>query len=483
MAAPACNDPRHAALEARLKETERRLEEVERREKAGAKESAKLRERLAELESRLRKNSRNSSRPPSSDSPYEARASRAKPSGRKRGGQPGRKGTTRALVPVEEVDGVVPHGVSACPGCGGRDLEQTGVVRHQVTELPPVRPQVVEHQVLQVRCRGCGAAAAGELPADVARSQFGPRVHAFVALLNGEFRLTHREVTRGIEALFGLEMAVGSVAAVERRVTAALEAPFREAQRVLREGPAAHIDETGSREGLRKATLWVAHYGQLALFHVDRWRNRAASRRLFAGVFRGVRVVDRTAVHDHVLAYLRQLCLAHLIRDFEGFATGPKGQRRFGASGAAIVRKLVAAWKRFQGKRIDRARLTELAETLRDRMVELLESAAAHAHARIRRFAKHLLKHVEALITFARVEGIGPTNNAAERLLRCFVLWRKGSFGTQSRSGSRFVSRFLTTTRSLRLQGRDLVAFLLEALDAHAHGRDPPSLLPPAASG
>jgi len=282
-----CSDPTHAELKSELEAVKRQLAELLEREKArerGAKqlekEIAALRSRNEDLEARLQKTSRNSSRPPSSDSPYKDRPSRTKPSGRKPGGQPGHEGKTRPLVPPEDVDDTKTYGVDACAECGGTDLEPVDSVRHQVTELPEIKPEVVDHIVLKVRCRGCGSCTAGVLPPDVARSQFGPRVHAFATRLMADFRLTHREVARVFDQMLGVTIGVGSLTPMQRRVTAALEFPFRVAQRALRQSPAAFIDETSWRVGRKKAWLWVAHFGKLVVFHVDRRRNRAAFRRL-----------------------------------------------------------------------------------------------------------------------------------------------------------------------------------------------------------
>lgn len=478
-----CSDPTHADLLQRVESLTLRVTALLERDAAREKEVVALRARVADLEARLRKNSRNSSRPPSSDPPWEKRPGRGKPSGRKPGGQPGHEGTTRKLVAVEDVREFVPHGVTTCPGCGGSDLEQTGVVRHQVTEIPPVEPVVVEHQVLHVLCRGCGTESVGELPPDVARSQFGPRIHAMVAQLTGGFRLTHREAVRVFDEMFGVEVGLGSLTAMQRRVTDALEFPFREAQRALRRGPAAYIDETSWRQGRGKAWLWTAYYDLLVVFHVDLRRSRGAFRRLLAGKFYGVRIVDRYVVHDDVKDARRQLCNAHVLRDFEGFATGPAGRRMFGRRGKALVMRIFRVWWRFVDGRIDRARLQAECAKLQARMTALLDDAATHAHARVRGFAKRLRKQVACLFTFAAVEGISLTNNAAERMLRAAVLWRKGSFGSHSARGARFASRFMTAARSLRLQGRSVLEFVVEALDAHARGHPPPSLVPvPVAS-
>ena len=243
-----CSDPRHADLEFRFADLEKRLVTL-------VKENSRLSARVAELEARLKKDSRNSSRPPSSDPPYRERPSRSKASDRKPGGQPGHEGTTRPTVPPVDVTEVVVHGVGACHHCGSTDLEQTATVVHQVSEIPRVEPMIVEHQVPHVRCRDCGEESVGELPPEVAGSQFGMRVHAFAAQLMGGFRLTHREVARVFDEMFGLQIGVGTLTAIQRRVTSALEFPYREAQRVLREGPAAYIDETGWRLGRKRAYL------------------------------------------------------------------------------------------------------------------------------------------------------------------------------------------------------------------------------------
>jgi transposase len=473
-----CSDPSHAHLLDEVSALRTQLAESRRDAAALRTDLQALGARIAELEARSKRNSRNSSRPPSSDSPYQDRPSRGKPSGREPGGQPGHEGKTRPTVPPEDVSEFVVHGVDDCPACGGSDLEQTATVAHQVTEIPPVAPIVVEHQVAHVRCRDCGEESVGTLPADVARSQFGPRVHAFAAQLSGGFRLTHREVGRVFEEMFGLHIGGGTLTAMQRRVTDALEFPYREAQRALREGPAAYIDETGWRVGRRKATLWTAFFGRLVVFLVDSLRDRGASRRLFAGKFHGVRIVDRYVVHDHVKDELRQICAAHVWRDFEGFATGAAGGRMFGRRGKAIVLRLFRAWWRFRDGKIDRAGLRAACAKLERRLCELLDEAMTGKHARVRGFAKKLRKQAACLFTFAKVEGIEPTNNWAERMLRAAVLWRKGSFGSHSKQGARFVSRFMTAARSLRMQGRDVIDFVMQALEAHALGRAPPSLVP-----
>jgi transposase len=150
-------------------------------------EVVRLRARVQELEARVGQNSTNSSRPPSSDPPEAPPRPPAPPSGRRRGGQPGHPPHQRTLVPPEQVDQVILHWPPHCRGCQA-PLPRTAVgepVRHQVTELPPVRAGVTEHQLQHVQCAACGMTTCAGLPADVPAGAFGPRLQATVAVLAG----------------------------------------------------------------------------------------------------------------------------------------------------------------------------------------------------------------------------------------------------------------------------------------------------------
>lgn len=451
---------------------------IERDEKHTA-ETAALRAKVEDLEARLRKDSSNSSRPPSSDPPYKVRVRRTKPSGRRQGGQPGHEGKARAEFSADRIDDVKDHRPSpCCAGCGATDLEDAGVFRWQVVEIPEVRPKVTEHRVHTLRCKKCGHEETGEMPADVARSNFGPRTHALAATLTGGFRLTRREAVRVFDEIFNVDLSTGALSDMEGRVSAALEYPYRVVQRALREGDVAHVDETPWEQRRVLHYLWNATFGKLAVFRIDRRRDRAASRRLFAGRFHGVRIVDRLAAHEDVKRGRRQICWSHIDRDFTAFVDGPVGRRRFGRAGRAIARVVFRSYARFEEGRIDRAKLKEIADGLKERMRLLLSGAATHTSKRVRHFAAYLLRQVDALFVYAEHENVVPHNNAAERSLRGPVLWRKGSYGTQSDRGSRFAERMLTAKHCLRAQGREMLGFLVEALRAHVHGLAPPSLLP-----
>jgi len=437
--------------------------------------------RVEELEARLKKDSSNSSRPPSSDAPWKTRAPRRTPSGRRPGGQPGHEGTTRPLVPPERLDESHDVRPTECSTCGSKELDPTGEApyRHQVTELPPIRAHITEHRLHAMQCRGCGARVVAALAPGVPRGRFGPRLEATVAYLSGGLRLTKREIQRFFDELLGVDLGLGTIPAIEDRVARALEWSYRDAQRLLREGDLSFVDETSWREALRLAWLWGATNGDVAVFHVDRRRNRGAFRRLFAGVFRGFLVTDRLAVYDSHRLDRRQTCNAHLLRDLEGLVAGPRAGRAFGQAGRRILGRLFGLWHRFQEGLLSRERLTDRMGRVRTRLVALLEGAREHTYGKVRRFAAKLLSRVDAVFGFLRCARAETTNNRSERLLRKAVLWRRSSHGTASASGSRFVERILTAVATLRMQDRGVLDFIVASLIAACSGAPPPSLRPP----
>lgn len=207
---------------------------------------AALEERVRELEARLGQDSSNSSRPPSSDPIHLKRRPPRRPSGRRRGGQPGHQRHLRAIVPPERLDAVVECRPSACRRCGhplaGDDSRP---IRHQVAELPQVRPEVIEYRLHRITCPGCGAATRASLPPGTPGGAFGPRLLATVALLTGAYRLSKRQVQAAMSDLLGLRISTGMIAKAERKAVAATATPVEEVREAIRTAPALCVDETG----------------------------------------------------------------------------------------------------------------------------------------------------------------------------------------------------------------------------------------------
>jgi transposase len=444
----------------------------------------RLEELVARLEARLNQNSQNSSKPPSTDPPGVKLPPKKMPSGRKPGGQPGHKGSRRELLPPEKVDKLEHHWPAACEKCGNslpvRNRSDVGEPqRHQVAEIPAVHAHVTEHQMHSQCCDACGHVTPAELPDGVPAGAFGPRLQAVTALFTGAYRVSKRVAESALSDLFGVKLSLGSVSASEQTMSAALASPVAEARAYVEQQAVVHADETGWREERKRAWLWIAGTPLVTVFLVHIKRGAEAARALL-GAFAGILVTDRWAAYNGWSLAKRQLCWAHLLRDFT-FISQSKGTS--GSVGKALVRlghKLFRNWYRVRDGTMTRAAFKRSAERLRID-VELLLKQGVGCHApKVAGMCEEILKVYAALWTFVAVEGVEPTNNFAERNLRAAVLWRKGSFGTHSEAGSRFVERIMTVVATCRLQHRNVFDYLVQASEAHLHRLAPPSLLPTA---
>jgi transposase len=437
---------------------------------------------VAELERRLSRNSRNSSLPPSQDSPSAPPRPKQPASGRKRGGQLGHEGNHRPLLPAERVDEIVEHWPKRCPACAHVFAEWERVdaaarARHQVAELPPIAVRVTEHRVHRLRCPVCAAETRAELPTGVPRSSFGPRLQAAVVTLAVRNRVSRRDTTELARELFGLELSSGSVDAIIHRAGEALAGPHTRLEQEIKSAPVVNIDETGWKTAGGNRTLWGALSARSAVFRIAAGRHGFEARTLLGERFAGIVCSDRWRGYDYLDPSQRQLCWAHLLRDFTAHSEGTAEQQRFGNDGLQIARDLFAAWDSYQTDR-DRARLQAQIAPLQGKLRALLAHAARKSprtkYHRV--FAKSLLKRWPALWTFTHTDGVDPTNNHVERGLRGAVIYRKLSLGSQSDQGERTIERLLSASVTCRLQRRSLFAYLAEVLTATIRGDPIPAL-------
>ena len=281
---------------------------------------AALEATVKDLTERLKQDSHNSSRPSSSDgSARKARQRRRRPpSGRRAGGQPGHLGQTRELIAVDEVDEVVVLKPLSCAICDhelhGEDPQPH---RHQVPEIPPIRPVVTECQGHRLVCEVCGTTTYGTWPQEVPTGSIGPRAQAIASLCTGAYRLSKRTTQRVLDDLFGLTLSVGTISNLDALTTDALSAPVEAARAHVQEQASAHLDETGWREGSQRAWLWVAATTWVTVFLVRLSRGGQVARELLGETCAGILVTDRWSAYNWYLVRWRQLCWAHLLRDFE----------------------------------------------------------------------------------------------------------------------------------------------------------------------
>ena len=254
---------------------------------------ATLEDMVRTLQEQRNQSSRNSSRPPSSDPPQSQRPTRPRGQ-RRRGGQPGHPGQTRTLVPVEDVDEVVVLKPAQCSGCHAPlSGDDPTPFRHQVIEIPPIKPVITAYQWHQLVCPACGETTRAPWPAGVPRGPYGPRVQATVALYTGAYRLSKRMTQQMMQEVFAIPLSVGTISQLERATTAALGAPVEEACAYVHTQGVAHLDETSWRQGHKPAWLWIAVTAWVPVCVVRLSRGGHVARELLGQTFAGILVTDR----------------------------------------------------------------------------------------------------------------------------------------------------------------------------------------------
>lgn len=345
-----------------------------------------LMDRLSVLEEKVNLNSRNSSKPPSSDGPGTPPRPRPK-SGKRAGGQPGHKGTHREMLAEDQVH----HQVQCpaplqCEGCGQRvEVDADKAIRHQVFELPRIEPVVTEYVRVRGICCGCGRKHHGALPAGVPSGQLGPRALALVGTLAGQFHLTQRKVQAVLSHIMGIRFSLGTVSQAHGRVSEALAAPVAQLHAELQHAPVCHADETRHQSHGQTLWMWALASDWGVRFRIDPSRGQMAARLLLG----------------------------------------------------------------------DAPRCTRTANT-----------------------CANLIKIWPALWTFVDNPLVPPTNNAAERALRDYVIKRKLSYGTRSGRGLQFTERIFSTVQTCKMQGRVAFDFIDNALQSWLSGIRAPSLVP-----
>jgi transposase len=433
---------------------------------------------IAELQARLNLNSTNSSKPPSTDPPAVKLKRRppAPPSGRKPGGQPGHKRHTRALVPPEQVRETFEVKPAQCQVCGvALQGDDPDPLRHQVAEIPPVRPDVDEYRLHKLTCSCCGTDTRAALPPGVPTGPFGPRLRAILTMFAGAYRLAKRPIQQLASDLFGLDISLGMIPKLERQAAEILKPVVAEVAAAIVAAPSAHIDETSWSEANAKAWLWVGLTEDLTAFTIADNRGADVARSILGTDKTKVAISDRFPSYDWIEQH--QFCWSHLRRDFQAMIDRHDEGSAIGTELLRSSDRLFHWWHKYRGGEMAWSTFLGYARPIRWGVRQALSRGAACASEKTAATCRSLLEGEEHLWTFLRVRGIEPTNNAAERALRHAVLWRKMSGGTASEWGSRFVERILTVVATCRQQGRNVLEFLTECFRARLAGDPSPTLL------
>lgn len=445
------------------------------------KKLAEMEARLAELEAKLALNSANSSKPPSSD-PQWAKQLSSRGSGKKPGGQPGHPGSFRERLPPERIQHIVPYIPAVCAHCRAplphdpspNDPPPTW---HQVSELPPVVAEVTEHQGHARTCLCCLKITRAEIPADIRAHTSGPKLSAALSYFSGRCHASKRVVQEIAQTVFGVPLSLGQVVNLETEMGAALIAPHLQAREAVRAAPVKNVDETGWSKHGDLCWLWLAATASVAFFQIHAKRGKSGLKKLLGKHIFGILCSDRWSAYAKLLLSARQICWAHLKRDFQKLIEWGGEPAAVGRAGKRAVKALFEAWNEFKSGSISRAELNARLEKPRKLLYRAFQRGRDGPDKKTQRFCKRLLKVYDALWTFAREEGVEPTNNHAERMVRAAVMWRKTSFGNHSTKGCRFTERILTAVQTLRMQERPVLDYLASAITAHRNGNPAPDLV------
>ncbi|MGB6300240.1 MAG: IS66 family transposase [Rivularia sp. (in: cyanobacteria)] len=460
-------------------------------------------ERLADLEAKqqellekINRTSKNSSSPPSLDPlNAEKRSEKKNKSGKKRGGQPGHKGHSRHLYDVSECDSVLEHHPETCSCCAEKLLGvDANPYRHQILEIPPITPIIVEHRLHQLQCQYCGTSTRAKLPVDVHPSGYGVRVVALVTVLSGLYRHSQRMVQSAMQDIFGISMSLGTVNKLRLEASNALENAVCEAKIYVQNSDIVGADETSFVQGnvdgcnskKNKAWLWVAVTPLVTFFQIALSRSTDTAKNLLGENFGGILNSDRYAAYNWVDLERRQLCWAHLRREFIKISERPGVSKNIGNNLVKQQEKLFELWNRVRDGTLTRTEFKLLVPSIRNSIKSSLQEGADYEigskektpFAKTVRTCRQLLKVESALWLFVEIEGVEPTNNAAERAIRPAVIWRRTSFGSQTQAGSNFVARMLTVVTTLKSQRRNVLEFVSASIHAARQGKPTPTLIP-----
>lgn len=463
-------------LRLQVEKLKRDLEQASERIEEQRKTIQKLEKELAEA----RRNSTNSSKPPSSDGlagPQRARGRnpvRCK-SKRRPGGQKGHPGHYRKLVDTAVVSQTVDVMPEECSGCGRGFAETTlhtqtvgEPTRHQVVDLPPTKAWITEYRCFKIGCPHCGHVTRGALP-DKARDQFGPRLTALVAYLTVVCRMPRRVVQRFLEQAMGIDMSLGSTQKCWEQMSDAVEGPCQQLQQQLANEPVLNIDETGWRQNGEKRWIWGLVAQSFTFYAVVAGRGTPVLVSLLGAVFSGILCSDRLPVYQKYHPGKSQFCWAHLKRNLQAILDQGKHwkQERFARDALALYAGLFRIWRKFQTGKIDRGQLICRSQRIRRGFGVLAEKWWDCEHREVANLANAIGQHSQRLFCFLDEEGVEPTNNSAERALRTAVQWRKTSFGNRSDAGAVATGRLLTVWQTCARQKRDPLDYFTQAVSLH----------------
>jgi transposase len=416
--------------------------------------------RIEKLEVKTKKNSHNSSKPPSSDPPFDRQKRKQKKSKRAKGGQKGHEPHQQQVLDPTESYWLPPERCS----CGHSVFDQQQMQPfyvHQHIELPIIEMEISHFILQQCDCPNCGKTVKAKLPSDKATG-YGPRFTAFVGELSGNKAMSRHDVKQLCESVLGVSIATGTIQKIIDRTSEAICPVYSHIGQIARSFWCNYIDETSWFKENDLHWLWAMVNERVAFYRIDPHRSKEAFEQLIQD-WEGLLISDSYGLYRKWIN--RQTCLAHLIRKAEALAESKKADlRRFGEIVAAWLRQLIY----FAKEPPDPKQWSDF-YTFFLFTVSLWEPDKTDAG----KLARQIIREIDNLWVFLDHEGVEPTNNRAERALRFGVLWRKRSLGTQSEKGNRWVERILSLKETCRLNAKSTFPVLVDCIKAYFNNSQP----------
>jgi transposase len=452
-----------------------------------------LKERIAQLEADLakaKKNSSNSSKPPSSDIAKpkndlqngKQKASGDKSAKRKRGGQPGHPRHERPPFDPSEIDRFFDYYYAGCPCCGG-ELEYREKLQRvlQQIELMLQPTEITEHRSLECFCAECDKSFVAPIPEDICRAGLvGPRLTTLIAYMKGACHCSFSTIRKFLRDIVGVKISRGQLRKVCGKVSQSLGPAYEELLQQLTQQAVLNVDETGHKDNGNRMWTWCFRASLFTLFKIDPSRGSDVLLEVLGKEFNGVLGCDYFSAYRKYMRLnenvLVQFCLAHFIRDVKFLVKHPNKQNRaYGEGVLEAVRQMFQVIHRREELSDEefKTALNDASGKLTYRVIwEVPQTSEAH------NLANRFQQHGDSYLQFVTTPGIEPTNNLAEQAIRFVVIDRHITQGSRSEAGQRWLERIWTTIATCTQQGRSVFDFLCESVTAYLQHRTGPSLAP-----
>lgn len=444
---------------------------------------------VAELKRRLGMNSSNSSKPPSSDALNKSKPSSEDGEKRRPNRTPKTKRTGKTRNDFGTPDKVVPVRPDDCPDCGAGLVGDEAVYdRRQVAELVDKPFIVTEYQFFRGVCPCCGKVvdapeAEGTLPGFC----LGPKLVAFIGLLDHHGNLSYEKTSTILSEAFGLPICEGTIDNANQWLHAGLAAPVSELKETLPKLPHVHGDESGWGINGLKHWVWVLATKSMTFLHIAPSRGAKVLVELLSGAFKGLISCDFYNAYRSKdgVGGERTYCWAHLDREAKAIIDNGEGEtKRFGRALRRFINKGYIHWRGLKRGRISVELFQKLGARLKLKMKDLLAECEGRLSGK-KPIALHkrLGVNIDGYFNWYNYPGVPPDNSLAERAIRPIVVNRKVSGGNRSQWGAELTASMHTVIGTLRKQGRPIMETLTAYLLAIAHpGLSYPTLIPASLS-